>query len=106
MAAQRNAAAIRLARELGRLLWCMDPSDADINHILVTQSSLSGPLPERVRRARQLLGDNFRFSEDLIWEIETSTAKLSPPERKSRLTGSSVDAAFLDYRWGVMPASG
>jgi len=100
-AAQTEAAALRLQREVGRLLRCLDESTADLNHIAEVQAARPGPLGDRLRQARQLLGGRFNFTDQIRWEVQQFIEELTPNEKQSRLSGSSIDAAFSDYRWKV-----
>jgi hypothetical protein len=104
LGSQRNAAALRLTRELGRLLRCLDPTAADLNQLLETQAARTGPLAERIRKAKELLGEQLVWTEHLRWELQEFMSSLTPNERLSRLSGSSIDAAFADYRWIEMVA--
>jgi len=99
--AQRKAAEIRLRRETGRLLRCLDATAADLDRAAAVQEAQGGPLGERIRRARTMLGGRFDWTPQLLWELDRFMAGLSPSERQSRLSGSSLDAAFADYRWNM-----
>ncbi len=96
---QRSAAALRLTREVGRLLRCLDPAAADLNQLLESQAARPGPLAERIRKARQLLGVHMVWTEQIRWELREFVRNLTPNQKQSRLSGSSIDAAFADYRW-------
>lgn len=96
---QREAARIRLARELGRLLKCLDKDNPDLQSILAIHAESVSGLSDRLREARVRLGLDFNWSNYLRWEIEQFTESMTPNEEKSRLSGSSIDAAFADYRW-------
>lgn len=96
---QLEAARIRTARELGRLLKSLDPNTADLEALLATQIARGGQLADKLREARMRLGSDFLWSGYLLWELSQFAQDLSPNERRSRLSGSSVDAALSDYRW-------
>lgn len=96
---QRAAAALRLHREVGRLLRCLEPSAADIGQLADDQAARTGPLAERIRKARDLLGGHFDWTPQLLWELDLFVRHLTPNDQRSRLSGSSLDAAFADYRW-------
>jgi hypothetical protein len=102
MAAQHKAAALRLSRELARLLRCLDASAADLQQLAETQAARSGPLAERIRLAKHRLGGKFAWTEQTRWELEQFLKGLSANDKQSRLSGSSLDAALADYRWDVL----
>lgn len=101
LAAQGAAAAIRLHREVGRLLRCLDPAAADLAQLAEVQAARTGPLAGRIRQASEWLGGNFQWTDQLRWEIEQFIRTLTPNDQRSRLSGSSIDAAFADYRWNA-----
>ncbi len=98
---QQAAARVRTARELGRLLKCLDPQGASMSAMAKTQASLAGALSPRVSSALDLLGNGFKWTDYLNWEIEEYFSHMSATDKKSRLSGSSLDAALSDYRWRV-----
>jgi hypothetical protein len=100
--AQRDAAALRLHREVGRLLRCLDRTTADLAQLSEAQAARTGPLAERIRQAKGWLGGQFNWTPQLAWELEMFLRALTANEQRSRLTGSSIDAAFADYRWNVV----
>jgi superfamily II DNA or RNA helicase len=103
LAAQRASAALRLSREVGRLLRCLDSETADLESLAEVQAVRTGPLADRIRLAREWLGGRFDWTPQLAWELEQFLHTLTPNDQRSRLSGSSIDAAFADYRW-IAPA--
>ncbi|MGA2585468.1 MAG: helicase-related protein [Candidatus Aminicenantales bacterium] len=101
LAAQRASAALRLNREVGRLLRCIDSAAADLAQLSEAQAARTGPLAERIRRAKESLGGRFGWTPQLAWELEQFLRTLTPNDQRSRLSGSSIDAAFADHRWEV-----
>jgi superfamily II DNA or RNA helicase len=99
LAAQLASAVIRLSIEVGRLLRCLDDSTADLRELAEAQAARPGPLGDRLREARRRMGGQFAFSEQVRWEVQEFLKDLTPNERKSRLSGSSIDAALADFRW-------
>ncbi len=99
LAAQHEAAALCLSRELGRLLRCLDAASGDLAHRLDSQAARSGPLPERIRQAKQRLGAKVQWSEQMRRELQQFRKNLKPNDKQPRLFGSSNDAAFADYQW-------
>jgi hypothetical protein len=103
--AQREAATLRLAREVARLLRCLDHTTEDLPGLLEAQAGRTGPLAERLRAARDRLAGRFIWTDQTRWELEQFMKGLTPNDRQSRLTGSSLDAALADPRWiSVEPA--
>jgi hypothetical protein len=98
-ARQREAVVLRTARELGRLVKCLDPDWADLKSAIAYQASRGGPLAQRINEALKRIGPNFDWTGYLEWEINLFAKELTPNEIRSRLTGSSLDAALSDYRW-------
>ena len=96
--AQRKAAELRLTHEVARLLRCLAPMAADLNAVASTYTSRTGLLQEKIKKARNLLSGRFDFTEQVLWETKEFVEKLSPNEVKSRLSGSSLEAAMSDYR--------
>jgi len=101
LALQREAAALRLAREVGRLLCCLDGWPDNLAAELATQAGRTGPLAERLREAGQRLNGRFPWEEHLAWELEQFVKRSSTNDRQSRLSGSSLNAALADYRWSA-----
>jgi superfamily II DNA or RNA helicase len=99
LAAQREAAALRLSREVARLLRCLDPSTADLAQLAEIQAARPGPLAERIRLAKHRLGGKFTWTDQTRWELQQFLKDLTPNDKKSRLSGSSLDAALADPRW-------
>jgi len=98
---QRSAAALRLHREVGRLIRCLDSAAADLAQLSEAQAARTGPLAERIRQAKEWLGGRFAWTPQLVWELEQFLRTLTPNDQRSRLSGSSIDAAFADYRWNA-----
>jgi superfamily II DNA or RNA helicase len=98
-AAQRAAAKLRLGRELYRLLCCLDEGAADLEALRDAHAATTGPLAERLRRAKELLGNSAPWIEQLRWEAEQFRRQATTNQKTARLAGSSIDAAFADYRW-------
>jgi superfamily II DNA or RNA helicase len=101
MSAQLLSARIRLARELGRLLISLDMRIADLKSALASYALQGGPLALKLSEASARLGSGYTWDAYLQWEIRQFVAGLSDTERRSRLMGSSLDAALDDYRWRI-----
>ncbi|MCE9614803.1 MAG: hypothetical protein K8T26_11040 [Lentisphaerae bacterium] len=99
LTAQRGAAALRLNREVGRLLRCLDSAAGDLAQLASAQAARTGPLAERIRQAKEWLGGRFDWTPQLAWELDQFLRSLTPNDQRSRLSGSSIDAAFADHRW-------
>lgn len=99
LAAQREAASLRLNREVGRLLRCLDPAAGDLTQLAKAQAARPGPLADRIRQAKEWLAGRFVWTPQLAWELQQFLQTLTPNDQRSRLSGSSIDAAFADHRW-------
>ena len=84
---------------MARLLRCLDVTTADLHQLAEAQAARPGPLAERIRAARDRLGGKFTWTDRTRWELEQFMKALTPNDRQSRLTGSSLDAALADPRW-------
>lgn len=96
---QRKAAMLRTTRELGRLLKCLDSIGADMSVILETHANRPGALAARIKEAGGRLGGGFMWTPFFQWELSRFIENVSPNDQRSRLTGSSLEAALNDYRW-------
>lgn len=98
---QQNAVKIRTARELGRLIKSLKPdlflTDLQNDSRLI----IEGALTPKINDAIQRLGVQFLLTEYMKWEITQFIASLNRNEIRSRLSGSSLDAALNDYRWKI-----
>jgi superfamily II DNA or RNA helicase len=99
LAAQPASAVLRLSLEVARLLRCLDDSTADLQELADAQAVRPGPLGDRLREAKRRMGGHFEFSDQICWEVGQFLRDLTPNDRTSRLSGSSIDAALADYRW-------
>lgn len=90
---------MRLSREVARLLRCLDGTTADLHQLAELQAARPGPLAERIRQAKQRLGGKFNWTEQTRWELQQFLKDLTPNDKQSRLSGSSLDAALADPRW-------
>ena len=98
---QQNAVKIRTARELGRLIKSLKQDLVLTDLQTDSQFVTGGALTPKINDAIQRLGVQFRLSDYLKWEITQFIASLNRNEIRSRLSGSSLDAALNDYRWKV-----
>lgn len=99
MTAQREAVALRLSREVAGLLRYLDANAADLWQLAESQAQRPGPLAERIRQARQRLGETLSWTEQTRWEFEQSLKRLTPDDKQVRLSSTSLDAGFADCRW-------
>ena len=98
---QQSAVKIRTARELGRLIKSLKQDLVLTDLQTDSQFVTGGALTPKINDAIQRLGIQFRLSDYLKWEITQFIASLNRNEIRSRLSGSSLDAALNDYRWKV-----
>ena len=102
---QHQAAVLRTARELGRLVKCLDSEGADLKVAIKTQATRAGALAQRINEAAKRIGIDFEWTTYFEWELSRFAQELTPNEQRSRLTGSSLDAALNDYRWQAADVS-
>lgn len=76
-----------------------DSAAADLAGLAAAQTARVGPLADRLRKAREWLGGRFDWTPQLAWELDQFLRSLTPNDKRSRLSGSSIDAAFADHRW-------
>ena len=87
-----RAAALRLKREVGRLLRCLDAAAA-LSSNWLRQSMRRGRSRRGSRKAKEWLGGRLTNLQ-LAWELEQFLKTLTPNDQRSRLSGSSIDAAL------------
>jgi hypothetical protein len=98
---QLEACRLRLMRELGRYLICLDGSASDLNSVLHRQISRDIAGARRLQECRNRLGDYPDWPPDLCRELGIFHAGLNEGQRTARLLGSELDAALDDPRWNV-----
>ncbi|MBM3214089.1 hypothetical protein FJZ36_04160 [Candidatus Poribacteria bacterium] len=99
LAAQVEAARLRLLRELGRTLRCS--GRGDLRALLAQQIRHEKPSSDgtmRYKSAQQRLRGR-EWTADDTQDIESDVAAMKDPEKKARGTGSVLDAALHDPRW-------
>jgi len=98
---QREAARLRLHRELGRYLACVGQGTADLNAVLHQQMLRDIASAARLKQCLDRLGGYPEWPPDLFQEIETFVARLTDNQRRARLLGKEIDAALEDPRWAA-----
>ena len=98
---QREAARLRLIEELGRLLVCYAPDTDDLNGKFHRLASEATPTATRLKAVFSRLGAYPDWDADHLAELRSFRNGMSPSQKKSRLTGSELDAALADPRWEV-----
>ncbi len=96
---QVEAAKLRLQRELGRYLVCLDSDTADLKDRLYQQMSRDTAGAQRLKQCFEKLGDYPEWSGDLVRELQLFAREVTANRRKARLLGSELDAALQDPRW-------
>lgn len=95
---QVAAAKLRLTRELGRFLLCLDPNVLDLNQEFHTQQLREIASAERLRRAHAMVGYP-EWPPTLLAELRGEVEDLTANQRKNVIIGSPLDAALGDPRW-------
>ncbi len=96
---QIEAARIRLLKELGRYLVCVNQDIGDLNQVLSDQMKRDIASAQRLNKCLQKLGGYPDWPETIIEELREFLDGLTPNERSARLLGSQLDAALDDPRW-------
>lgn len=96
---QTEAARLRLQRELGRYLVCLDAGSADLNTVLYRQMSRDIASAARLNKALERLGGYPQWSAEIRRELLEFYETLTKNRRRARLLGSEIDAALADPRW-------
>ena len=99
---QVDACRLRLLRELGRYLVCVEGSAADLNGVFQRALNRDASASLRLQACRDRLGGYPEWPTDMCRELEAFYAGLSQGERDARLLGSEVDAALNDPRWRAL----
>jgi hypothetical protein len=96
---QAEAARLRLLKELGRYLVCIDEEVGDLNRVLFRQMKRDIATVQRLEKCLEKLGGYPEWSESLLEELREFLDGLTPNDRNARLLGSQLDAALDDPRW-------
>jgi len=96
---QLAAARLRLLRELGRYLACLDAGTADLNGLLYQQMSRDIASAQRLKKCLEKLGGYPNWLPDLCQELDEFARQLTENQRRARLLGKELDAALEDPRW-------
>lgn len=96
---QTAAARLRLQRELGRYLACLEAGTADLNGLLHKQMSRDISSAQRLKRCLEKLGGYPDWNSDLCQSLQNFADQLTDNQRRARLLGKELDAALDDPRW-------
>jgi len=96
---QVEAAKLRLLKELGRFLVCVDEEVGDLNRVLFRQMKRDIASAHRLEKCLEKLGGYPDWSETILEELREFLDELTPNDRNARLLGSQLDAALDDPRW-------
>jgi hypothetical protein len=98
---QREAARMRLLKELGRYLICINDDVEELNNILFGQMSRDIASKQRLLKCLDKLNGYPKWPDSLKEELRDFLETLKPNDRNARLLGSQIDAALEDPRWAV-----
>ena len=101
---QLAACRMRLVRELGRYLVCVEGTAADLNGVFQRQMAKDIAGARRLQECRDKLGDYPEWPAEMCRELEAFYGGLTQNARDARLLGSRLDAALNDPRWACMSA--
>jgi len=96
---QLTACRIRLLRELGRYLVCVEGTAADLNSVFQRQIARDIAGASRLQECRDKLGGYPEWTSEMCNASETFHAGLTEGNREAILLGSRLDAALNDPRW-------
>jgi hypothetical protein len=99
---QVEAARLRLTRELGRYLVCLDEGTGDLNDILHRQISRDLQGAARLRECYERLGGYPQWDAEALRDLESYEKNLPEDRRRARLMGSELQAALDDPRWAAL----
>lgn len=95
---QVAAAKLRLVREVGRFLLCLDPDGMDLNVAFHAQQLRDIASAGRLRRAHALVGYP-EWPATMVTEIRQEIESLTTNQMKNVVIGSPLEAALEDPRW-------
>ncbi len=96
---QLAAARLRLVRELGHYLACLDQGVDDLNGLLYEHSLRDNPSAQRLQRCLECIGGYPDWDPELVRELRAFSQIVTPARRQGRLIGKELDAALEDPRW-------
>lgn len=97
---QVEAARIRLKRELGRYLACLDQGTENLNGIMYQQMTRDIASADRPKQCLDKLGGGYpEWDANVCRELEAFARKLTEGQRRARLLGKELDAALQGPRW-------
>jgi hypothetical protein len=102
---QVEAARLRLLKELGRYLVCVNEEIGDLNTTLYKQMNRDIASKQRLARCLEKLGGYPVWPDSLREELKDFLDGLKPNDRNARLLGSQLDAALEDPRWEALDQS-
>lgn len=102
---QVEAAKLRLIKELGRYLVCVEEDVGDLNAVLYEQMKRKTASSQRLENCMNTLGGYPQWPDSLMEELREFLDELTPNDRNARLLGSQLDAALEDPRWEALDQS-
>jgi hypothetical protein len=103
---QREAAYLRLRRELGRYLVCLGEGTANLNDVFYRQMARDTAGAQRLTQCYERLGGYPAWDLELCRELGQSGRLMTENQRAGRLLGRELEAALGDPRWGVVRDTG
>jgi hypothetical protein len=98
---QVQAARLRLEKELGRHLACLQSGTDDFGELLYDQINRDIATSQRLKQCLEKLGGYPQWDDALRIEAESYAANLTDNQRRARQMGKELDAALQDPRWGA-----
>jgi len=101
LARQIDAARLRLLRELGRYLVCVNGDSDELNRTFHEQMSRDIAGAKRLKACFERLGGYPQWPESLRQELAGLVAQFTDGQRRARLAGAELEAALNDPRWAA-----
>ncbi|MFI5379497.1 MAG: helicase-related protein [Tepidisphaerales bacterium] len=96
---QLSAARLRLLRELGRYLVCVNGDSDNLNGTFPEQMGRDIAGAKRLKECFSRLGGYPEWPEDLRCELAVWFAAITEGQHHARLAGAELEAALNDPRW-------
>lgn len=101
---QINAARLRLLRELGRYLVCVNDDSDDLNETFHEQMGRNIAGARRLKACFDRLGGYPVWPDELRRELAEFISAMGDGQRQARLAGAELEAALNDPRWSAQAA--
>ena len=98
---QLQACKLRLLKEIGRFLICMENATTDIDGMFGRHLSREGATSRRLQKCLDMLGKNPEWTSNQHTDLVNFYHNLNEGQKSARRLGSEIDGALDDPRWVV-----